>query len=248
MNMNCKNYKYFAFISYSRKDIYAEMLDATAGYLQEREDDVIRGDLAYGHHKRGELLRQAGDREGALQAMKTAHDLFVKIAASRPGQHSVVYGLATIERALADEWRHHATATDDPIRRRVLASSGLANARGLLLHDKALLYTCNAMVTLAWHRLLAGLTEQAMETAVQAQAFVTDADPGPKQLVLAHVLLLSEHFEAAREAYAHYGDAVMPDGQLWQDAVVQDFSCLRKAGHDHPEMIKIEALLTETPK
>lgn len=331
-------------------ELYEELLEASKAYLQTREDDVIRGDLAYGHLKQGEVLRQSGDREGALQTLKRAHDLFAKIAAARPKQPSVVYGLATIERALADEWLHHATVADDPERRRELALAGLPAARDLLVRDGALmesgsspgideatilqdvehiarlndlagaledaamawqqlgelalalwgedttaagrallvdtasaaadglraakhpeqaatlletvmerlqsgtegtwdfvggLYIGKAMVALAWHRLFEGRAAQAIETATKAQAFVMQADGGPEQLVLAHAMLLGNRFAVAREMYGRHADAVMADGQAWKEAVVRDFARLRAAGHDHPDMKKIEELLEE---
>lgn len=124
--------------------LYEALLGAATAYLRDRADDVIAGDLAYGHLKRGELLREAGDRDGALQAMETAHEQFKKIAASRQGQPNVVYGLATIERALADEWLHHATTVGDPARRRELALAGLPLSRELLARDGALLKSGSA--------------------------------------------------------------------------------------------------------
>ncbi len=124
--------------------IYARMLATASDYLKNNDDAVIRGDLAYSYLKQGELLKRAGDRNGALQALTSAHALFQQVAAGQSRQFNIVYGLATIQRALADECLHHAASGNNLPKRLELAETCLGYARELIGLDGALLKTGKA--------------------------------------------------------------------------------------------------------
>jgi Bacterial SH3 domain. len=63
---------------------------------------------------------------------------------------------------------------------------------------------------------------------------------------LAHGYLFDNQFEKAKAIYLENKDAKLPDERTFSRAVLEDFKQFRDAGLTHPDMEKIEALLTGT--
>ncbi len=169
--------------------IYAQMLATASDYLKNNDDAVIRGDLAYSYLKQGELLKRAGDRNGALQALTSAHALFKKVAAGQSRQFNIVYGLATIQRALADECLHHAASGDNLPKRLELAETCLGYASELIGLDGALLKTGKA-------------------PGISGMTILQDAER------IARLCSLIQNREEAAKSWKHVGDLSLT---LWGD-------------------------------
>ncbi len=56
---------------------------------------------------------------------------------------------------------------------------------------------------------------------------------------LAHALMLEGQVDEARTLYAKYVGTLLNDGRLWEDAVIEDFELLRKAGLSHDLMNEV---------
>lgn len=169
--------------------IYDQMLTTASDYLKNNNDAVICGDLAYSYLKQGELLKRAGDRNGAIRALMSAHALFQKVTEGRSSQFNIVYGLATIQRALADECLHHAASEDNLPKRLELAKTGLGYARELIGLDGALLKTGKA-------------------PGISGMTILQDAER------IARLCNLVENREEAAKSWKHVGDLSLV---LWGD-------------------------------
>jgi WD40 repeat protein len=83
----------------------------------------------------------------------------------------------------------------------------------------------------------------ALPTAEKAVALLDHDKPCPARLNLAHAYLFNGQFEKAKAIHAKYLGTAFEDGRKWNDELRDDFKRLRAAGHDHPDMKNIEALL-----
>ncbi|MDQ0290519.1 TIR domain-containing protein [Oligosphaera ethanolica] len=101
---------------------------------------------------------------------------------------------------------------------------------------------------LTWYRLLAGRFAAALPDGEQAVALLGHDKACPARLNLAHAYLFNGQFEKAKAIYEKYARTSFLDGREWNDEARSDFMLLRDAGHDHPDMKRIEAMLREKSK
>ena len=101
---------------------------------------------------------------------------------------------------------------------------------------------------LCWSAMLLGKHGEALEGAMQATALLEDEKAHDARLKLAHAHLFNDRFEEAHAIHALYMGRFKGDGQPWNREVRMDFMLLREAGQDHPDMLKIEAMLDEQEK
>ena len=103
--------------------------------------------------------------------------------------------------------------------------------------------TAGALVSVAWHSLLAHNFKEALSASNRAHALA------PTNLYVetnrAHALLFSGRFGPAHALYlAHKGQPMsLTDDRMWEDAIADDFEALRKAGLERPAFGKIDAEL-----
>ena len=98
---------------------------------------------------------------------------------------------------------------------------------------------------LCWTSILAGQFPEALVAGEKAVSLSGDA-PCPARMNLAHAYLFNGQSEKAKAIYIKYKGQSFENGRKWNDEVVNDFKTLRQAGHDHPDMKKIEAQLQKT--
>lgn len=93
---------------------------------------------------------------------------------------------------------------------------------------------------LSWYSLFNNQYEEAIKSAKRG------LELKPEKIWifgnLAHGYLLSNQFEKAKEIYLKYKGKKIEE-KLWEDAVMEDFEELKKAGITHPKMKAIEKLL-----
>ena len=93
---------------------------------------------------------------------------------------------------------------------------------------------------LAFGRLFIGQYTEAVRNARDALQIA------PDKLWIrtneAHALLLSGREAEALAIYVQYHDQPVRAGRTFREAVLDDFTALRKAGIEHPGMAKVEAL------
>ena len=82
--------------------------------------------------------------------------------------------------------------------------------------------------------------------AIGAASKALELDPTKSDLKtnLAHGYLLTNQFEKAKAIYLENKDVKFPDGRGFIEVVLKDFKDLREAGVTHPDMKRIERLLT----
>jgi tetratricopeptide (TPR) repeat protein len=96
--------------------------------------------------------------------------------------------------------------------------------------------------------LQAGEMADALRVGREAAGLVPDNATSRAKLAFAHALLLNNRYDEARTIYEKHKGKMLPGGHPWEDACREDFKSLREAGHDHPDMRKIERLLRTEPK
>jgi hypothetical protein len=96
--------------------------------------------------------------------------------------------------------------------------------------------------------VLVGKFKEALAAGDMAVARKTDDSPEPARMNLAHAYLFNGQFEKAKAIYVKYFGKAFADGRRWNDELRGDFKSLRAAGHDHPDLKKIERLLREYEK
>jgi len=107
--------------------------------------------------------------------------------------------------------------------------------------------TAQALLNVAWYALLAREFAKALAVAERAHALF------PDDLAIesnrAHALMLLGRGEESKALYlAHKGKPTLgQDSQLWERAIVEDFTAFRKAGLTHPMMADIEKELGVSP-
>lgn len=80
-------------------DLYSELTKNAASFLEGKSNPVIEGDLSYALLKQGELLRDSGRLDEAIQTMAKATTCFENVAQGHQDQLNIVYGLASIYRS-----------------------------------------------------------------------------------------------------------------------------------------------------
>jgi TPR repeat protein len=100
--------------------------------------------------------------------------------------------------------------------------------------------TAEALYDVAWYALLAREFTRALTAADRAHALLPD--DLSIEINRAHALMFLEHQEDAKALYlGNKGKPVSEqDNKLWEHAIVEDFTKLRKAGLTHPMMADIE--------
>lgn len=83
-------------------DLYGELTKNATSFLEGQSSPVIQGDLSYALLKQGELLRESGRLDEAIQAMAQSTKYFENVARGRQDQFNIMYGLASIYRSYAN--------------------------------------------------------------------------------------------------------------------------------------------------
>ncbi len=83
-------------------DLYSELTKNAASFLDGKSSPVIEGDLSFALLKEGELLRDSGRLDEAIQTMAQATTCFENVAQGHQDQLNIVYGLASIYRSFAN--------------------------------------------------------------------------------------------------------------------------------------------------
>ncbi|MCX7047544.1 MAG: tetratricopeptide repeat protein, partial [Candidatus Sumerlaeota bacterium] len=99
--------------------------------------------------------------------------------------------------------------------------------------------------SICWSALLSGAFPEALAAGEKAVARLSDEKPCPARMNLAHACLLNGQFEKAKAIYSKYRGQAFEDGRKWNEEIRNDIKALRAAGHDHPDMKKIETLMQE---
>ena len=92
-----------------------------------------------------------------------------------------------------------------------------------------------------WWLLLAGRTQEALDTALKAIKLDPNLDFA--KVNLAHAYLLNGDFDKAAQIHRSNATVTLSNGKTWKDVVDNDFKILREKNINHPDMIKIEHLL-----
>src|SRR5262249_28758259 len=94
--------------------------------------------------------------------------------------------------------------------------------------------TARALDGLAWRALFAREFTKALTVADRAHALL------PDDLIIetnrAHALMFKEQKKEAKALYLAYKGKSLGDGQLWEQAIAEDFAEFRNAGLTHPMM------------
>jgi tetratricopeptide (TPR) repeat protein len=101
----------------------------------------------------------------------------------------------------------------------------------------------DANSALCWSATLTGKHAEALAAGEKAVSLLDHDKPHPARMNLAHGYLFNGQFEKAKAIYAKHLGTALDDGRKWNDELRNDINLLREAGHDHPDMKKIEALL-----
>jgi tetratricopeptide (TPR) repeat protein len=94
----------------------------------------------------------------------------------------------------------------------------------------------------AWAFLLAQRPNEAISAA--SKGVELDVTKSSLKINLAHAYLLTNQFEKAKAIYLENKDVKFPDGRGFVQVALKDFKDLREAGVMHPDMRRIERLLT----
>ena len=101
----------------------------------------------------------------------------------------------------------------------------------------------DALIELAWPQELSDQFPEALKSAEEAQSLCPSNELSVLRLKYAHALLFARQFDKAAFIYRAHRGQELAHGRKWDDGFLNDFTALREAGHAHPDMRKIEALL-----
>ncbi len=99
-------------------------------------------------------------------------------------------------------------------------------------------------ILLGWCGILAGSFPSALDDAQAAVALLEEDGLSPARMNYAHALLFAGRYAEAEAIYRRYLGQAFPDGRKWNDELRSDVAILRRAGRDHPDLKKVEQLLS----
>jgi len=100
---------------------------------------------------------------------------------------------------------------------------------------------------LGWYQLFNGKPRESIAASLKA----LELSPNDSVLIkgnLAHAYLFDNQFDKAKALYLENRDARIDDERTFKQAVLDDFKEFRDAGISHPDVEKIQALLTAETK
>ena len=98
-------------------------------------------------------------------------------------------------------------------------------------------------VSLSWYLVLTRQYKKAISVA--NEALQIDKDDHTAQTNLAHSYLMTNQFDKAKNIYLtnHKNNIMLDNNKSWTEICLEDFEIMKKEGINHPDMIKIEALM-----
>ncbi|MGH7944229.1 MAG: hypothetical protein ACREF9_04375 [Opitutaceae bacterium] len=202
----------------------------------------IQSTLGWAHVLSGMILKEQGDYVQAMKEMMTGLELYRRQAEQDPSNAMFQFQVVNSAKMLADlllaeKKYYEALQAFDGAREALKPLIGRSPDNRM--YQKALQenYT-----NTAWAFLLA----QRPNEAIAAASKGVELDPTENSLKinLAHGYLLTDQFEKASAIYLENKNVKLPDGRGFVQIVLKDFKDLREAGVTHPDMKRIERLLS----
>ncbi len=219
---------------------YQNGLALAEGLAADKSNAAAQQDLKFIYEKIRDIQASRGDQQAALIAhensLRVALDLvpdpntaparrerallYQDIGSARMQRRDLNGALAAYQQALE-------------INRELAGNGGDARA------ERDLAAVCDKV---AYGELLCRRPHEAIAMAVEGLAI----DPRQVRLktTLAHGYLFANQFDRAKALYREYQTSQVDDRQSFADAVLADFKEFRARGLRHPDMAKIERLLS----
>lgn len=202
---------------------------------------MVQNPLAFAHLLIGGILKEQGEHGQATKEMMASLEIFRRIADQDPSNAMSQFLVATGGSVLADLLLAQKKYTE--------ACRAFGNARDVL--EPLVVKFPEKMYKDSLVEIYAGSTWPCLlarrpNEAIGAASKVLELDPTKHSVNInrAHAYLLTNQFEKAKAIYLENKDVKLPDGRGFVQVVLKDFKDLREAGVMHPDMKKIERLLT----
>jgi tetratricopeptide (TPR) repeat protein len=220
-----------------------------AGHRRKKRE--LEPDEAGMYDARGETKKNESDFEGAIADYTRAIELYPKYSEAyrERGVAKATKKEPDLDGAMADLDRAVQLDPDDAV-----AYAGRADVESKRKHyDAAIKDIQKAIdldivkgpyyIQLAWYELFNRKPREAIDASLKALEW-SPSDAVAIRTNLAHGYLFDNQFDKATAIYLENKDAKLDDERNFGQAVLDDFNQLKEAGISHPDMEKIEALLT----
>ena len=204
---------------------------------------MVQNPLATAHVMIGGILKEQGDHVQAMKELMAGLEIFRRLADQDPSnamfQFQVAGGSELLAAVLLAQKKY-----DE-------ALQAYAGARDILEHlvakspDNRIYQSSLVGTLMAVPRGLFLLTRRPKRSdRRRLQGNRARCHEGSVKINLAHAYLLTNQFEKAKAIYLENKDVKRPDGRGFAQVVLKDFQDLKAAGVSHPDMKKIERLVT----
>jgi tetratricopeptide (TPR) repeat protein len=202
----------------------------------------VQNALATAHILIGGILKEQGDPVEATKELMAGLKLFRRLAKQDPSNAMFQLQLGNsgylLGGVLLDQKKYEEALQAYAGARDVLESL-VARSPDNQTYQSSLVDT---YYSTAWLFLLTRRPNEAIAAA--SKVIELDATKSSIKINLAHGYLLTNQFEKASAIYLENKDVKLPDGRGFTRVVLKDFKDLREAGVTHPDMKRIERLLT----
>ncbi|MGH8609007.1 MAG: tetratricopeptide repeat protein [Gammaproteobacteria bacterium] len=200
---------------------------------------MVQQTIAGAHVLIGGILKKQGDHVQATKEQMVGLELHRRLAEQDPSNAMFQFQVASSGNLLAAILLAQKKYDE--------ALQAFAGARDVLEplvarspeYQSTLVDTYNGST---WPFLMTRRPYEAIAAA--SKAIELDATKSSTKMNLAHGYLLANQFEKAKAIYLENKDVKRPDGRGFVEVVLKDFKDLREAGVMHPDMKRIERLLS----
>ncbi|WP_078410206.1 protein kinase domain-containing protein [Priestia abyssalis] len=211
-------------------------LPVDAAAIQTKKMELVNEYWNKGHE-----LDQKNDLNGALTLYIQARDMAAELV-KNDGDFDAQYAQGVLSRNIASikgDLGYYYYGLQDAEESIVILEDLYAKDPVFQKNPKEL---ASAYETLSYLQIFNQSPKEAIASAEKGLGI--DPNQVWLQLDLAHAYLLNGDYEIAADLYMNYKDTAVDNGKTFKDYVLDDFKRLKEAGITHPDMEKIEALLT----
>lgn len=203
---------------------------------------MVQNPLATAHFLVGAILQEQGDHGQAMKELIASLEIFRRLVDQDPSNAMFQFQVANTGSAVADLLLAQKKYAE--------ACRAFGNARAVL-EPLVVKFPDNLFYKEELPKIYGGsswacLLAQRPDEAIGAASKRLELDPTKHsaKMNLAHAYLLTNQFEKAKAIYLENKDVKLPDGRGFVQVVLKDFKDLREAGVTHPDIKRIERLLS----
>jgi tetratricopeptide (TPR) repeat protein len=203
---------------------------------------MVQNPLAWAHLLIGAILKEQGDHIQAMKELMTGLEIYRHLSDQDPSnamfQFQVVNGGTMLAYVLHAQKKYDEALQAFASARDILEQL-IARSPDNRMYQSTLLENYKSTT---WPFLLTQRPNEAIGAA--SKGLEIDPTSSFLKINLAHAYLLTSQFEKAKTNLSRKQDVKLPDGRGFAQVVLKDFKDLREAGVTHPDIKRIERLLS----